>query len=136
MLSVILVTWNDTKYLIEQVRKSGFDKELSKLIKHKVYVGISAGSMILSEHIWMSSEFMYDEEEEPSPKGLHHIDIYFRPHYKSPDFPKVNDENLREIAKANQNKKIYAMDDDSALKIVDDKIEIISEGKWKLFPEE
>ncbi len=134
--NVIVVGGGDTKYLMEKIRESGLDKELPELLKEKVYVGISAGSIATNRTIWTSSEYLYGDETEESPDGLGYNDIHFRPHYKSQYFPKVIDENLREISKKNPGKKIYAMDDESALKIVDGKIEVISEGEWKLFPEE
>jgi dipeptidase E len=133
--NVIVMGGGDTKYLMEQIKKSGLDKELPELLKKRVYVGISAGSIITNEDLWSSSEFLYGDELGKAPKGLNYINIHFRPHYRSPYFPKANEKNLRKISKKNPNKKLYAMDDDSALKIVNGKIEIISEGKWKVFPE-
>ena len=38
-------------------------------------------------------------------------------------------ENIEEVCRE-INKPVYALDDESALKVVDDKIEVISEGKW------
>ena len=52
-----------------------------------------------------------------------------RPHYGRRDFGP----GFIEKIKADVNVPVYALDDQSALKIVDGKIEVISEGTWKLF---
>lgn len=38
---------------------------------------------------------------------------------------------MKELAKEIQ-EKVYVLDDNSALKVVDGKVEVISEGKWFL----
>ena len=55
--------------------------------------------------------------------------FYFLPHLNSPHFKVRNDSFIRETTK-DITKKIYVMDDNSALKIVDGKVDVISEGKW------
>ena len=131
--NVIVMGGGDTGYLIEKIKQSGFDKELAELLQTKVYVGISAGSQILSEYIWASSEFLYSCKKEATPKGLNYVDFHFRSHYNSKFFPQARKENLEKVSQDNPNEKIYACDDDSGLKIIDDKIEIISEGICELF---
>ena len=113
--------------------RTGFDKDLRELLKYKVYVGISAGSIIMFKTIWASSEYLYSCKKESTPKGLDYVDFNFRPHYNSKFFPQAIKENLNIVSKQNPCEKIYAMDDNSGLKIVGDKIEVISEGKWELF---
>ena len=61
--------------------------------------------------------------------GLNYVDFYFLPHLNSPHFPNRMEEKIKEAAKTLP-KKIYALDDDSALKVVDGKVEIITEGKY------
>lgn len=133
--NVIVFGGGNTPYLMKQVIKSGLFNELPKLLKTKVYVGISAGSIILSKKLWSSSEFLFGDENGDSPKGLSYVDFNFRPHYNSKYFPKVRKKILQEIAKKNPNEKIYACDDNTAIKIIDNKIKVISEGKWDVFPE-
>ena len=50
--NVILVGGGDTFYLMHWLRKVGLDKLLPELLKTRVYVGISAGSMVVSKSIF------------------------------------------------------------------------------------
>ena len=51
------------------------------------------------------------------------------PHLNSSYFKKVKESNIREVVKG-MKQKIYALDDESALKVVDGVVEVVSEGKW------
>ena len=64
--------------------------------------------------------------------GLGFVDFYFFPHLNSPHFNLRKEEIIREAVK-DIHGKVYAMDDNSALKIVDGKVEIISEGEYLVF---
>ncbi|MBI4159547.1 hypothetical protein HY504_00060 [Candidatus Wolfebacteria bacterium] len=52
-----------------------------------------------------------------------------RPHLNSPDFPQFTDENLKKMA-VDISDPIYAIDDQTAIKVDNKEIEIISEGKY------
>ena len=65
-------------------------------------------------------------------EGMGFVDFLIRPHLNSPYFPDVNLENLEKISKELP-ETFYAMDDNTAIKIVDGKMEVISEGVWKKF---
>ena len=124
----------DTTYLMEQIKKTEFDKDLKEILKDKVYLGISAGSIIMSKKIWASSEYIFKNSINKSPKGLGYLNINFRPHYNSKYYPKVKKNIINKIINENNIKeKLYVMDDESGLKIVDGKIEVVTEGKWELF---
>ncbi len=129
---VIVVGGGDTVYLMEQIIKSGLDNELPKLLKDRVYVGISAGSIVTGKLISASSTFLFDDERKNAPLGLNYVNFYVMPHLNSPNFPKVNDSNLKKLAKEFDG-DLYALDDHSAIQCVDGKITIISEGNWKKY---
>ena len=131
--NVICVGGGDTTYLIEKMRESGFDKELNELLKTRVYVGISAGSIVTCKSIWGSSEYVYDKISSSVPKGLGFVDFNFIPHLNSEDFPKVKFQNFEKISKENPGEEIYVCDNESGLKIEDGEIEIISEGETYYF---
>jgi Peptidase family S51. len=57
------------------------------------------------------------------------VNFNFFPHLNSPYFEKVREELMKEMAKEIQ-EKVYVLDDNSALKVVDGKVEVISEGIW------
>ncbi len=118
------------QYLVKVIRESGIDKVLPELLKTRVYMGISAGSMVVGQ--FLSHDLMkvvYPEEvfEELS-EPLAYVDCLFIPHLNSDYFTQVRKEVL-EKHKADFNFPLYACDDDSALKIVGRNIEVIGEGE-------
>jgi len=133
--NVIFVGGGNTFYLMSWLKKSGLDKILPELLKTRVYVGISAGSMVATVNLRMStSQKSYSEKVYPliNDEGLGFVNFHIRPHLNSEFFPKVRIEYLQEEAKKIP-ESIYAIDDDSAVLINDNKVEVISEGKWKKF---
>jgi dipeptidase E len=127
---VLFFEGGNTFHLMEWVNKSGLSDILLELLKTKVYVGVSAGSMILSPDLSLNvTQKLYKEDLERTENmaGLGLVDFYVLPHYTSDSFSLRNKENVTEAIKEIKN-KIYALDDMSALKIIDDKIEIITEG--------
>jgi dipeptidase E len=81
-----------------------------------------------------NSRRLYYEEmgEYEERDGMGFVGILIRPHLNSPHFPDVNLENLEKMSKE-LSETFYAIDDDTAIKVVDGKIDIISEGVWKKF---
>jgi dipeptidase E len=67
--------------------------------------------------------------EDKSEEALNFTNFYIRPHFQSDYFPWASKEYLQERAKE-ISAKIYALDDNSALKVVDGTVEIISEGEY------
>ncbi len=61
--------------------------------------------------------------------GLNFVDFCFLPHLNSGYFEKLREPGIREAVKE-MGQKVYALDDESALKVVDGKVEVVSEGKW------
>ena len=94
-------------------------------------MGLSAGSMVTSPDLALKqSQIIYGEDLEEQPmNGLGFVDFYLLPHLNSTWFPRNIEENIRRASK-DITKKLYALDDQSALKIVDGKVKIISEGKY------
>ena len=119
------------------LNKTGLTKTLSELLKDKVYVGASAGSMVTNSDLNLKlSQEIYEEDglETEEMKGLNFVDFYFLPHLNSEWLKKMKKENIEKVAEG-INRPIYALDDNSALKVVDNKIEVISEGKWLVINE-
>ncbi len=128
---VLFFEGGNTYHLMKWINKSGLVDILPKLLKDKVYVGLSAGSMVTSPDLALRlSQIIYgDDMEEEIMDGLNFVDFYFLPHLNSPHFPNRMEEKIKEVAKT-LSTKIYALDDQSALKIVDDRVEVITEGKY------
>lgn len=144
---VIFVGGGNTFYLSYWMQKSGLFNVLPELLKTRVYAGISAGSMIAGVSLVIASQSLdhegsmtdedYNElgpEGQSSGKTLKFTDILFRPHLNSRFFPRVRGVALKERTK-NIKAPVYVLDDQSALKIVNGKIEVISEGEWLLLGE-
>jgi len=132
---VLFFEGGNSYHLMEWMNKSGLTETLPALLKTKVYVGLSAGSMVTGKDLALiQSQILYGEdlERKEDMAGLNFVDFYFFPHLNSPHFNLRKEEAIREAVK-DIHGKVYAMDDNSALKIVDGKIEIISEGKYLIF---
>lgn len=140
---VIFVGGGNTFYLSYWLQKSGLFDALPKLLETKVYAGISAGSMVMGESLVLSSQAQknpqaFEDEDyeltvstgEGSGKTLGLAPLIFRPHLNSRWAPNARNEIIAKKA-AKLTTKVYALDDDSALKIVNGNIEVISEGDWK-----
>ncbi len=132
---ILFVGGGNSFHLMNWIAKSGLEKVLSKMLETKIYVGLSAGSMVTCK--WNSTcldTYFYDEKSENVDKynSLGLVDFFIFPHLNSEMFPKVN---LEEIGKfANQiPEAVYALDDGSAVVVDGNKISVISEGKWKKF---
>lgn len=115
---ILLVGGGNTFYLMHWLRKSGLDKFLPEYLKTKIYVGISAGSMVVSKSIFLSTDkpiFGEDRLGVQDDTGLGLINFYIRPHFNSPFFPKAKDKYLSHVAKT-ITEQIYALDDNSGIR--------------------
>lgn len=129
---VIFVSGGNVFHLMYWMRKSGLADILPELLKTKVYASISAGGSMLGKGLELSStkSHYYDDLQGPYQSGsLGYFDFYFRPHLNSLKFPNARKEYL-EVKAKELGSTVYALDNESALKIVDDKIQVISEGEW------
>lgn len=129
---VLFFSGGHTAHLMHWLRKSGLADILPELLKTRVYASISAGSIVTAPTLALSSDtseaFAYEDDLPHDMKGLRLVNFYVRPHLNSPDFPKANGDYLREKAKGIP-ETIYALDDQSALKVIDGNVEIVSEGE-------
>jgi len=129
---VLFFEGGNTYHLMRWLNKSGLTELLPEMLKDKVYVGLSAGSMVTGKDLALKiSQTVYGEDldETEELKALSYVDFYFLPHLNSEWFPKVNEDEIKKVA-SNMKEKIYALDDDSALVVENGKVEIVSEGKY------
>lgn len=133
--NAIFVGGGNTFFLMSWLKKSGLDKILPELLKSRVYVGISAGSMVATVNLRLStSPKSYSEKVFPleNNEGLDFVNFHILPHFNSEFFSNARVEYLKEEAKEIP-ETIYAIDDDTAIMVNAGKIEIVSEGNWKKF---
>lgn len=127
---VLLVNGGDPLYLCYWMRQSGL-ADLLPSLHQTVWVGLSAGSMIMTPRIgeyfvgWTPPTGAGDET-----LGL--VDFAIFPHLDNKDLPGNTIAHAERWA-ANIPGPAYAMDDETAIKVVDGTIEVVSEGEWRLF---
>lgn len=132
---VLLFGGGNTYYLMSWLKKSGLEKMLTELLRTRIYVGISAGSMVATKNLRMStSQKLYSEKVFPlkDDSGLGFVNFHVRPHFNSKFFPKLITKHIQESAKE-ITEPVYAIDDNTAIVFNGNKIEVVSEGKWKKF---
>ena len=128
----LLVNGGDVWYLCRWMRESGLADLLPSLHK-AAYVGVSAGSMVTASVFGET----YDDPNKPFviDKGLGLVDFALLPHLDHKDHPESSMVNAERMA-AGVPVPTYAIDDETAIKVVDGSVEVISEGHWKLFTHE
>ena len=125
---VLLVNGGDALYLAHHMRASGLAELLPSL--GAAWVGLSAGSMVLTPRI--GEDFKVWNPPDGGDRALGIVDFSIFPHVDHPDLP----ENTMAAAgrwAADLSNPAYAIDDDTAIKVVDGAVEVVSEGHWKLF---
>ncbi len=132
--NVLVFGGGNTFYLINWIIKSGLGDILPQILEDKLWVGISAGSMVTGLSLATTSDRIFAENkgEFTSNDGLKFVPFSLKPHYLSDSFPGNNDENLL-VTAAELGTKLYAIDDDTAIKVDGENIEVVSEGKWREF---
>ena len=127
---VLLVNGGDPLYLHHWVRESGLAALLPSL-SDTVWVGLSAGSMVLTPRI--GEDFV---EWRPPTGGddrtLGLVDFSIFPHLDHVDLPDNCMAGAEKWA-AGIAGPAYAIDDQTAVKVTDGAVEVVSEGHWKLF---
>lgn len=127
---VLLVVGGDAVYLAHWMRQSGLAALLPSLDR-TVWVGLSAGSMAMTPRV--GEEFV---EMKPSITGddvtLGVVDFSIFPHLDYPDFPENTMAHAERWA-ARIGGPAYAIDDQTAIKVEDGKVEVVSEGRWRYF---
>lgn len=126
---VLLVGGGDCQYLCYWMQKSGLADLLPSLLHKMVYVGLSAGSMIMTRY---GTTYGNHTLQAESDKSLNFVDFAIHPHLDHEWFPHNSLENIEKLA-ATIPVTSYAIDDQTAIKISNGIIEVISEGHWKQF---
>jgi len=117
-------------YLCHWLRESGFADLLPSLRDEVVYVGTSASSMAAGPEFGETDYLRNPPVVDEQALGL--VEFSVAPHLDHPDFPGNSLAELEKWAAAIPN-PAYAIDDQSAVKVIDGKAEVVSEGSWKLF---
>lgn len=125
---VLLVNGGDPLYLCYWMRQSGLADLLPSL--RAVYVGLSAGSMAMTPNI--GADFVRWTAPTGGDETLGLVDFAMFPHLDHEMLPENTMADAERWA-ADISVPAYAIDDQTALKVVNGAVEVISEGNWKLF---
>jgi dipeptidase E len=148
----LLVWGGDPVYLAHWMRQSGLAELLPSLRRKWVYVGVSAGSMaaaatfgetyrdrpsgsgnaLTSEHIVFVTPQGEVSRILVTAHGAGFVDFALIPHLDHEDHLDSSLANAKTWA-ARLPVPVYAIDDQTAIKVTDGTVEVVSEGHWKLF---
>jgi dipeptidase E len=125
----LLVSGGDALYLCYWMRRSGL-ADLLPSLRETVYVGLSGGSMVMTPNI--GEDFVRWKPPAGGDRTLGLVDFAM--------FPHLDHENMPDNSMAGAEKWAagvpvpgYAIDDQTAIKVTDGAVEVVSEGHWKLF---
>lgn len=127
---VLLVNGGDALYLAYWMRQSGL-ADLLPTLERIVWVGLSAGSMVMTPRV--GDEFI--EAKPPitgEDRALGMVDFSIFPHVDHPMLPENTMAAAEKWARGIGG-PAYAIDDETAIQVVDGAVEVISEGRWKRF---
>ena len=130
----LLVGGGDPLYLCYWMRQSGLADLLPSLREETAYVGVSAGSTVVTPNFGGET---YGGLNLPTgdDSGLGLVDFSLFPHLDHERFPENSLANAEKWA-AGVPVPGYAIDDQTAIQVVDGAVDVISEGHWKLFTQE
>jgi dipeptidase E len=137
----LLVWGGDVLYLCHWMRESGLADRLPSLPPKLVYVGVSSGSMVLTPDFGEPYDDWFCREPSTAPtsdlpaaddRALGLVDFSVFPHVDHPRSPPNSMANAERWA-AGRTVPTYAIDDDTAIKVVDGAVDVATEGHWKLF---
>ena len=118
------------------MRQSGLADLLPSLTE-TVYVGVSAGSIAVTPYN-CDAEFDLgfvptgSDMAQGADKALGLVDFTLYPHLDHEDMPDTSQANIEKWASGIP-APTYAIDDETAITVVDGSVEVVSEGNWKLF---
>jgi dipeptidase E len=126
---VLLASGGDALYLCHWMRQSGLADLLASLTE-TVWVGMSAGSMVMTPRI--GDYFVNWRPPNGGDSTLGAVDFSIFPHLDHELMP-GNTMAEAERWAADIAGPAYAIDDETAIKVVDGAVEVVSEGQWRLF---
>jgi dipeptidase E len=126
---VLLVNGGDPLYLCYWMRQSGL-ADLLPSLRETVWVGLSAGSMVMTPNI--GEDFVRWSPPTGGDRALGFVDFSIFPHLDHEALPENSMADAERWA-AGLSGPGYAIDDDTAIKVTDGAVEVVSEGHWKLF---
>jgi dipeptidase E len=131
---ILLVNGGDPIYLCYWIQQSGL-AELMPSLHKTVWVGLSAGSMVMTPRVgedFVSWTPPTNGTATDRDRTLGVVDFSIFPHLDHEMLPYNTMTNAKKWA-ANLGRQAYAIDDETAIKVSDGVVEVISKGHWILF---
>jgi dipeptidase E len=125
----LLVGGGDALYLCHWMRQSGL-ADLLPSLGEAVYVGVSGGSMVLAPNI--GEGFAHWKPPAGGDEALGLVDFSIFPHLDHESMPENSMAGAEKWA-ATVPVPGYAIDDQTAIKVIGGTVEVVSEGHWRLF---
>lgn len=125
---VLLVNGGDALYLCHWMRQSGL-ADLLPSLSETVWVGLSAGSMVMTPRI--GEDFVGWKPPTGEDTTLGVVDFSIFPHVDHELLPE-NTMAAAETWAASLPNPAYAIDDETAIRVIDGSVDVVSEGHWKL----
>jgi dipeptidase E len=126
---VLLVGGGDALYLSHWVRQSGL-ADIFPSLEETVWVGLSAGSMAMTPRI--GEDFIFWRPPNGVDEAVGIVDFSIFPHVDHEDLPENTMAHAEKWA-AGIPGPAYAIDDQTAIRVTDGTVEVVTEGHWKLF---
>ncbi len=123
----LLVGGGDCQYLTYWMQQSGLADLLPSLLRKTVYVGLSAGSMIMTR---FGTTYGNHKLPAESDKSLNLVDFALHPHLNHEWFPKNSLANLENLAATIPMPVIRDWLDQTAIKVINGTAEVVSEGRF------
>ena len=126
---VFLVFGGDSLYLSHWMRESGF-VDLLPTLGDRVWLGVSGGSMALAPSV--GEQFIDWLPASGEDRAMGVVDFAIFPHLDHPNIPENSMADAERWA-ASLPIPAYAIDDQTAIRVIDGHEDVISEGNWRLF---
>jgi dipeptidase E len=134
-VDALLVWGGHVLYLTHWMRRSGL-ADLLPSLSESVYVGVSAGSIVVTpyncdaefnlQHLPAGSDMALGAE-----RALGLVDFTLVPHLGREGMADAALDNIEKWASGIP-APTYAIDDETAIRVVDVNVDVVSEGTWKL----
>jgi dipeptidase E len=135
----VVYAGGDNPYILaDSIIANGLDGRLAGILESKVWAGAGAGSMIFSRFLSRETGEAFGDHDElralgeaPARPASALFNWYVVPRLNGAGFPNRTPERVEKVA-ARASFPVYALDDDSALRVRGDSSDVVSEGKWLL----
>ena len=125
---VLLAAGGDVLYLCHWMRESGL-ADMVPALDDTVWVGMSAGSMVMTPRV--GDDFVQWKPPSGGDETLGLVDFSICPHVNGDDVPGNTMAEAEQWA-AGIDGPAYALDDETAITVVDGTVDVVSEGHWTL----